>query len=296
MAVLSGMTGFARVSGEADWGNWAWEAKSVNSRGLDVRVSYPPGFEAFERAAKAAAAKQFKRGAVNVSLKIETPQDGASITVNEAALATLIEAHAKANGGERPGGPALAALMSLKGVVETGSSSTRELAANDAVSRIIAAGLEDVFAKLKTSREDEGASLLAIMGKLTNEMEAEAAKAAGLASSQPALLKERLEKQIAELGAGAMVDADRLAAEIAVSAAKADVREELDRLSAHLASAHDYLAAGSPIGRKLDFLSQELNREANTLCSKSIHLDLTNTGLTLKGLVDQFKEQAANVE
>ena len=135
-----------------------------------------------------------------------------------------------------------------------------------------------------------------MLSELVEEMTAVTGAAISLAADQPALLKARLSKQLDELGAEQKVDPDRLAAELALTAAKADVREELDRLQAHFQSARELMSAGSPVGRKLDFLAQELNREANTLCSKSISLDLTNAGLSLKGTIDQFKEQAANVE
>lgn len=293
---LSGMTGFARVSGEAEWGAWAWEAKSVNGRGLDVRVSYPQGFEVFDRRVKASASGIFKRGSLQVSLRIETPDAQSNLTVNEAALASLIAAHRQANNGQPPSGEAIAGLMGIKGIVESGALSTRELAEDKDVVSAIEGGMRDVLEALKVSRLNEGQSLTDIMLQLVSEMEVELKNSISFSSEQPALLKAKLEKQIDELGARQTIEAERLAAEIALSAAKADVREELDRLAAHLESARSYLQQGSPIGRKLDFLSQELNREANTLCSKSVSLKLTNTGLALKGLVDQFKEQAANVE
>jgi len=297
MSVLSGMTGFARVSGEADWGSWAWEAKSVNGRGLDVRVNYPQGFDMLDRAGKAKAATLFKRGSLQVSLKIETASGEANLVVNQAALSALVVAYTQAHElKEPPGSDALAALMTVKGVVETGSASARDLAANEAIVSELSAGMEAALEQLKVSRQAEGESLNTIMSRLVSEMETELTSAEEHAKTQPALLKARLEKQLAEIQVGDKVDADRLAAEVALSAAKADVREELDRLAAHLQTARSHLKDGSPIGRKLDFLSQELNREANTLCSKSIHLDLTNIGLAIKGLVDQFKEQAANVE
>jgi len=296
MADLSGMTGFGASSGEADWGTWRWEAKSVNGRGLDLRVNVPPGFEALERAAKAGAATIFKRGNMQLSLKIELNDGGAAIAVNEAALASLITAHTKANGGNVPSGEAVAALMGLKGVIETGGASTRDLAAVDGVLPVLEAGLSELLSTLAASRRSEGESLTVIFNTLIAEMDTLVAFATSIAAEHPALIKTRLEKQLAELKAETQIDADRMAAEVALSAAKADIREELDRLDAHLETARAHLAAGSPIGRKLDFLAQELNREANTLCSKSASLDLTNAGLGLKSLIDQFKEQAANVE
>jgi uncharacterized protein (TIGR00255 family) len=295
MSQLSGMTGFARVTGEAEWGAWAWEAKSVNGRGLDVRVNTPPGFDALERAVKAAASRRFNRGSLQVSLRIELSDRAGGAVIDEALLKSLTSAAEKALGGPLSG-EAIAALMSIKGVVETGSSSLRDVAADEAVMTVLAKGAEMALEQLDTARRSEGQSLLAMLGELVDEMSAMTESAISLAAGQPGLLQARLSKQLDELGADQKVDPDRLAAELALTAAKADVREELDRLQAHFASARDLLATGSPVGRKLDFLAQELNREANTLCSKSVSLDLTNAGLSLKGTIDQFKEQAANVE
>jgi uncharacterized protein (TIGR00255 family) len=289
------MTGFARVTGEAEWGAWAWEAKSVNGRGLDVRVNTPPGFDALERAVKAAASRRFNRGSLQVSLRIELSDRAGGAVIDEALLKSLTSAAEKALGGPLSG-EAIAALMSIKGVVETGSSSLRDVAADEAVMTVLAKGAEMALEQLDTARRSEGQSLLAMLGELVDEMSAMTESAISLAAGQPGLLQARLSKQLDELGADQKVDPDRLAAELALTAAKADVREELDRLQAHFASARDLLATGSPVGRKLDFLAQELNREANTLCSKSVSLDLTNAGLSLKGTIDQFKEQAANVE
>ncbi len=295
MSQLSGMTGFARVTGEAEWGAWAWEAKSVNGRGLDVRVNTPPGFDALERAVKTAASRRFNRGSLQVSLRIELSDRAGGVVIDEALLKSLTSAAEQALGGPLSG-EAIAALMSIKGVVETGSSSLRDVAADEAVMTVLAQGAEAALEQLDTARRTEGQSLLAMLGELVDEMSAVTESAISLAAGQPGLLQARLSKQLDELGADQKVDPDRLAAELALTAAKADVREELDRLQAHFVSARDLLATGSPVGRKLDFLAQELNREANTLCSKSVSLDLTNAGLSLKGTIDQFKEQAANVE
>ncbi|MEZ5955194.1 MAG: YicC/YloC family endoribonuclease [Hyphomonas sp.] len=295
MSNLSGMTGFARVSGEAEWGSWAWEAKSVNGRGLDVRVAYPPGFDAVERAIKTAAPRFFQRGSLQVSLRIDLADSGDQATINQALLDSLVATVEKRLGMELSG-EALASLVAVKGVVEAGGSSLRDLGADEGVVAMLAKAGEQALAALQAERLKEGDVLKALLAGLVTDMESHRAQAEALAAAQPKLVHERLTKQLAELDTDGRVDRERLAAEVALSAAKADVREELDRLSAHFDTAHGLLAAGSPVGRKLDFLAQELNREANTLCSKSASLDLTNAGLGLKGLIDQFKEQAANVE
>jgi uncharacterized protein (TIGR00255 family) len=295
MSVLSGMTGFARVAGEAEWGSWAWEAKSVNGRGLDVRVNYPPGFEALDRAIKSAAPKYFKRGSLQVALRIDLASGADTATINNALLDALAATVEKRT-GTALSGDVFASLMNVKGVVEPGASSLRDLAGDETVISLLAQAGDEALKALQAERQREGGMLAELLEGLVVSMEAHWRQAGDLAATQPALLKERLTKQLDELDPDGRVDKDRMAAEIALSAAKADVREELDRLSAHFASARELLAGGSPVGRKLDFLAQELNREANTLCSKSISLDLTNAGLGLKGLIDQFKEQAANVE
>tara|TARA_Y100001947_G_scaffold154187_2_gene158026 strand:+ start:38 stop:904 length:867 start_codon:yes stop_codon:yes gene_type:complete len=288
------MTGFARVSGDADWGSWAIEAKSVNGRSLDVRVNVPGGFEEVERSIKQAASKLFARGNIQIGLRIEVSGGAETLSVNHDALQQLLRAFEKASGRAADLG-AIASLMGIKGVVETGQGSTRAVASDEAVAELQAGG-DELVAQLNAARLEEGAALEEMLSGYLAEMARVVDEAEALAAGQPQLLKTRLEKQLAELDASDKVDGERLAAEIALSVAKADVREEIDRLRAHIESGRGLLKQGGPIGRKLDFLAQEFNREANTLCSKSASLDLTNAGLALKGLVDQFKEQAANVE
>jgi len=295
MGILSGMTGFARVTGEESWGAWAWEAKSVNGRSLDVRVNYPPGFDPLEREVKAMATERFNRGSLQVSLRIDMASGTGGVVIDQVLLGTLAEAARKALGADLTP-EAIATLMTLKGVVETGSSSLRDLAADEAVMAIISAGARQAMDQLAEGRRAEGASLLAMLSGHLDAIESLSAEAAELAATQPGLIKAKLLKQLEDLDREGRIDAERFAAEAALSAARADVREELDRLAAHVKSGRDLLKAGSPAGRKIDFLAQELNREANTLCSKSASLELTNAGLSLKGVIDQFKEQAANVE
>lgn len=294
MGVLSGMTGFARVTGEAAWGGWAWEAKSVNGRSLDVRVNVPPGAEALEREVKAMAAARFNRGSLQVGLRIELAASGATAVINEMLLAELAQAARKVSGRELSS-EAIATLMAVKGVVDAGATSTRDVMDEAAIALLTAAAGEALDG-LAEGRRAEGASLVTLLGDLLNEMERLTGVAETFAGAQPELIRAKLTKQLEDLDREGRVDAERYAAEVALSAAKADVREELDRLAAHIKTGRELLKAGSPAGRKLDFLAQELNREANTLCSKSLSLDLTNAGLGLKGVIDQFKEQSANVE
>jgi len=298
MKQLSGMTGFGRSGGEAEWGSWTWEAKAVNGRGLDVRVTVPSGFEGLDQSVKKLASGMFTRGNMQIGLRIELAS-GSGVAIDEGALGTIIAAYEKANGGEIAKGAALAELMTIKGVVEAGSGSgaaLRELGRDEAVRKTLTESAQEALGKLESSRLEEGTSLNGILSGALDGMATHTAEAEAIAGEQPGLIKARLDVRLKELAVEGAVDAERLAAEVALTAAKADVREELDRLAAHIETGRGLLASGEPVGRKLDFLAQELNREANTLCSKSASLALTNAGLALKTLIDQFKEQAANVE
>ena len=228
-------------------------------------------------------------------MRVELSDQSGGAVIDEALLASLKVAAERAHGGALSS-EATATLMTMKGVVETGSTSLRDVAADEGAVSLLLKSAEQAINELESARHAEGVCLESMLSELVEEMSAVTGSAISLAADQPALLKARLSKQLDELGAEQKVDPDRLAAELALTAAKADVREELDRLQAHFQSARELMSSGSPVGRKLDFLAQELNREANTLCSKSISLDLTNAGLSLKGTIDQFKEQAANVE
>ncbi len=295
MTSLSGMTGFGRAAGEADWGSWTWEAKSVNGRGLDLRLNLPNGLEALEAPIKAAAKRRFARGNLQISLRIDAAAAG-GLGVDEQALDALSRAWLARTGRASMNGLALAILMTARGVIETGVRDLRHIGDDDAASTALLNSGEAALENLADARRVEGRSLGDILGGLIDQMKAVRLDAKDHAERQPALLQERLTGRVADLVADISVDPDRLAAEIAMLAAKSDVLEELDRLEAHLETGQAHLRGGGPIGRKLDFLAQELGREANTLCSKSVSLDLTNSGLALKSLIDQFKEQAANVE
>lgn len=294
--VLSGMTGFARVSGECDWGFWAWEAKSVNGRSLDVRVSLPPGAEMLEKDVKALAAMHFSRGSLQLALRLEL--SGAapeSLRIDHALLATLADAVTRI-AGSRPGPDAIARLMNIRGVVEAGTQSLRDVMGRDGMMPVMLEGARAALELLLGERRAEGSALANVLGGLLDQATALVGEIRGHALAQPELLRAKLMRQLAEMEIDGQVDPERFAAEAAFAAARADVREEVDRLGAHLQAGREILSAGSPAGRRLEFLVQEMNREANTLCSKSASLDLTNAGLALKGVIDQIREQAANVE
>ena len=294
------MTGFGRTSGDMEIGSWSIEAKSVNGRGLDVRVNLPPGLDMLETVVREAAKKRFARGSVQVSVRVDMRSTGEVIEVDDAALEKVISAWQKAMGGgevARPVGATLAQLMALKGVVvATTGAGLRGLATDEAALRVLATGLVSALDGLARSRFSEGAEIAELLVALLDQMVAQVAAAEAEAGQVPGQLKAKIEARIGELGGLDKLDPGRLEAEIAILASKADVREEIDRLKAHIESGRGLLREPGSIGRKLDFLSQELMREANTLCSKSTSLTLTEYGLALKAIIDQFKEQAANVE
>lgn len=299
MARLFSMTGFGASAGSADWGNWTIEARSVNGRGLDVRVNVPPGFDALEPRVRQGAKARFERGNLQVSLRIEAGDGAADVEVNEAALNKLAETLDRMPGrfGRRPSRHLLATLMTINGVVSSRSGpDLRALAARDGVMDTLASGVDTALEALRSSRGDEGRVIEPVLGGLIRDMRAASEAARKAAVSLPNDLKTRLMERLDELGGLDGLSEGRLESEAALLAARADVREELDRLDAHFDSAATLIADGSPAGRKLGFLSQEIGREANTLCSKSASLDLTNAGLELKSLNDQLKEQVANVE
>jgi len=296
MALVS-MTGFAEAQGASDGARWRWEAKSVNGRGLDLRLRTPPGFDGIEPAARMLATERFKRGSIQASLTLEGPEGARGLRVDAVALASAVRI-AKEIATETGLPPArIDGLLALKGVIvqdEGALGDPAERARRDAA---ILETLASAFDALTRARKTEGAKLASVLNAQMNEIERLTADAASLAASQPAALRDRLAAQLKEvLESNEEVAEDRLAQEVALLALRADVREELDRLRAHIEEARALLASGDAVGRKLDFLAQEFNREANTLCSKSSDVALTRTGLALKAVIDQFREQAQNVE
>lgn len=295
MTGLQSMTGFASLDGDADWGRWSWSAKSVNGRGLDLRIALPAGFEALDGRLRKYAGSIYSRGNFQIGLRLETHAGLGGPGVDLQVLETVIAAFAQVSGAP-PDGAALATLMTLKGVVESPSSSARDLAeSSDVLDQLAKAG-ETCLQALAQTRRGEGTALRGLLLDQLDQMESLQQTARHYAGEQVAQISERYRTRLAELDQEGVVPPDRIAVEIATLATKADVLEELDRLSAHIERGRTLLDAAEPVGRTLGFLAQELNREANTLCSKSVSLNLTETGLALKGVVDQFKEQAANVE
>ncbi|CAH0251777.1 YicC/YloC family endoribonuclease [Roseomonas sp. CECT 9278] len=296
---LSSMTGFAREGGALpDGSSFIWELRSVNGRGLDVRLRLPNGFDALESALKEAAGRALKRGNVSATLTVKREERaGARLTPDPAALDQALRI-ALDLAARIPGcpPPRAEALLTLPGVLRAESVEPDE-AEEEAKRATIAAAFARVLEGLVASRRAEGAKLAEILGVLLDEVVALRDLAATEAAGQPALHAARLRDSLAALLEGERrVSEDRLAQEVALLATKSDVREELDRLSAHIAEARRLLASGEAIGRKLDFLTQEFVREANTLCSKSASTALTRIGLELKAAIERLKEQSANVE
>ncbi|KUL96192.1 hypothetical protein DK26_04760 [Bosea sp. WAO] len=293
MAIES-MTGFAREAGTVATHAFAWEVRSVNGRGLDVRVRVPPGFELFSEAARKLMSAAFSRGTLHVNLAITSAAAPARPRINQEALAALVEA---ASAVPLPAGMAPASLdglLAIRGVVEIAEE------AEDAVSALekpVLAALERLVASLKQARLAEGLALEAVIaGHL-----ATIARLTGEAENHPArsveAVKARLAGQVAALlEAGHALDPQRLHQEAALLAVRADIREEIDRLHAHVAGLRELLAQGGPIGRKLDFLAQEFGRESSTLCAKAGDPGLSRIGLDLRTTVDQLREQVQNVE
>jgi len=295
-AGVASMTGFARAEGALGVASWAWEARSVNAKGLDVRVRLPAGHDRLEPAVREAAGKAFKRGALNLSLTLERAEAGPRYRIDRDFLDELIALHDELRRKVDPAPPRLDALLQVRGVVEPEERAGDE-EDRDALDAALVDTLDEALAALAATRAEEGARLEAILAAQLDEMTELADAAAATAAAAPEALRERIAEQVAALmSADRNLPEERIAQEAALLAARADVREELDRLAAHFASAREMLAAGGPVGRRLDFLCQELNREANTLCSKAQDVELTRLGLALKAAIEQFREQVQNVE
>jgi uncharacterized protein (TIGR00255 family) len=293
---LSSMTGFARGHGVSGSYAWAWELKSVNSKGLDLKLRLPPGWEAIEPGVRARASEILSRGSVFANLTVSREGVAPVARVNEPALNAVLAALKGLEGKVVGAPPSLDGILSLKGVMEVSEAEENEDERSAAEAAVVA-GFGEALKGLAEMRRTEGQALGKILSARLSEIGALAVRAEATPGRKPEAIKARLAEQVAELlEASQRFDADRLHQEAIMLATKIDIREELDRLSAHVAQAKKLLADGGPIGRKLDFLSQELNRESNTLCSKANDLELTNIGLELKAVVEQFREQVQNLE
>lgn len=294
MTSISGMTGFGRADGSADGWTWSVEARSVNGRTLEVRYRGPQGFDTLERLTKSEGQARFARGQVNVGLNARREGGAASaVAVNEALLNRyLVLANRLAEDGATP--PSADGLLSLRGVIEAADEDAHATA-RDVLEAAMARTIEEALDALKVSREREGEQLEPVLIDFIGRIEGLISAAEKEAGEQVEAIRDRFTRRIKELAPDAPGLDDRIFLEAAALATKADVREELDRLTAHVASARA-LVAQAPAGRKLDFLLQEFMREANTLCSKSATTALTGIGLELKAVIEQLREQVQNVE
>ncbi|MCC6719063.1 MAG: YicC family protein [Acetobacteraceae bacterium] len=295
---LASMTGFARSEGAGTgpvaW-SWAWELRSVNGRGLELRFRLPGGFDALEPVLRELAGRQLKRGNVTANLTIRR-EEASRLAPDPAALEQVV-ALAMALAARIPGAPPprAEALLALPGVLRAGAEVREEVPA--AQIEAVRAGFAEALDALVTARRGEGTRLAGLLAGMLADITTLCRQAAAEAADQPAAQRARMLDAVrALLAETPALPEDRIAQEVAILAAKSDVREELDRLDAHLHAAHALLAVGTAIGRRFDFLVQEFNREANTLCSKSASVALTSTGLKLKAAIEQLREQVQNVE
>ncbi len=296
--MLQSMTGFASAKGEAEGYSWAWELRSVNSKGLDLRLRVPDWIEGLEPQLRAALSKALGRGSVSLGLRISRTEETASLALNTVTLDTVLNALSEVESQAMDRGLSLspanpAEILALRGVLDTASSEGDM----DALRKKLMSEVPDLLKAFTEMRQTEGAALMSVMQGQLTEIETLTAQSAEIAEQRKAEMAQNLRDNLArvlENSEGA--DPARVAQELAMIAVKTDVTEELDRLKAHVAAARDLLAKGSPVGRKLDFLMQEFNREANTLCSKAQSVDLTRVGLDLKAVIDQMREQVQNVE
>jgi uncharacterized protein (TIGR00255 family) len=293
---LSSMTGFARGHGVAGAYVWSWEVKSVNAKGLDLRFRLGQGWDAIEVPARTLGSEKLSRGTVYGNLTVERKGVAPAVRVNEPVLAAVLSTLKSLGGKVEAAPPTLDGILSLKGVIEITEEDEREEDHRAAEVAIIA-GFEKALAELVAMRRAEGATLGRLLSMRLDEIAALTARAEKAPGRKPEAIKARLAEQVATLlSASERFDSDRLYQEAVLLAAKADIREELDRLASHVAQAKKLLADGGAIGRKLDFLAQELHRESNTLTAKANDVELTNIGLELKAVVEQFREQVQNLE
>ena len=293
---LSSMTGFARGHGVSGGYAWAWEIKSVNAKGLDLRLRLPLGWDAVEPPVRSKIGELLARGTIYANLNIERQGKSPFVRVNDNVLDAVLDAVKSVASRVDAERPRLDGILAIKGVIEVVDAEEAEDERSAAEAAVVA-GFAGVVASLVENRRHEGFALGRILAGRLGEIATLIGRAEAAAARRPDAVKKRIADQVAALlEASDRFDADRLHQEAVLIAAKADVREELDRLAAHVEQAQGMVAQGGAVGRRLDFLSQEFNRESNTLCAKANDLELTNIGLELKGVVEQFREQVQNLE
>jgi uncharacterized protein (TIGR00255 family) len=293
---LSSMTGFARVQGQSDDAHWSWEIKSVNAKGFDLRLRLPQGLDGVEAELRRMMGTVINRGTIHANLELTRLTTTPEIRINDELIAQLLRKLGEAARKADLKPPSIDAILSIRGVVETVERQEDEASQARLVSAIIQS-LEEAVVALIASRQSEGAVLHDILMQRIDAMEKLVLQAEAHPSRQVEAIKARLASQLSELmEASDSLDPQRLHQEAVLLAVKGDIREELDRLKAHCAQVQDYLQRGGAIGRRMDFLAQELSREINTLCAKSNDIELTKIGMDLKTYVEQLREQVQNVE
>jgi uncharacterized protein (TIGR00255 family) len=293
---LSSMTGFARSHGASGPYAFEWELKSVNAKGFDLRMRLPPGWDELEAFAKKRAGEVLSRGTVYANLNVKRSNAVSTIRINEDVLAAIVKVAGTLASKIDAVAPSIDGLLGIKGVIEVVEPES-DAAEDEAARQAAAAAFEQALGHLIEMRRREGVTLGQVLIQRMDEIERLAKKAEAAPGRRPEAIKARLAEQIAALlDASDRFDPDRLSQEAILIAAKADIREELDRIASHVAQAREMIGKGGPVGRRLDFLAQEFNREVNTCCSKSNDLELTNTGLAMKNVVEQFREQVQNLE
>jgi uncharacterized protein (TIGR00255 family) len=291
------MTGFARSDGGVEECTWVWEAKSVNAKGLDVRCRIPGGFDGLEQKVREITQKRFQRGNISINLQISWVRPSTVYQVNTQALQWVHDIMPELQARFPDSAPpSIDGLLGIKGVVEAGDSQLDD-GSRQAVETALLADFELLLDQLVDVRAGEGQHLLDVINGQLQTINDLRQQAESVAAAQPKAIRQRLAEQVSELlDAVPALPEDRLAQEAAVLMLKADVREELDRLNAHCAAARALLSDQGAVGRRLDFLCQEFNREANTVCSKSADIELSRIGLELKAVIEQMREQIQNVE
>jgi uncharacterized protein (TIGR00255 family) len=294
--VLSSMTGFARSNGTIGAITFEWELKSVNAKGCDLRMRLPTGWDSLEPMVRKQVTANLVRGTIYANLQVKRSNVAPAIRINEDVLSSVMTVAKDLSSRFAATPPSVDGLLAIKGVLEV---SEQEDSASDreAAEVAVIAGFEDALRSLIDMRHREGATLEQILRQRLDEIEALRARADAAPGRRPEAVKARLSEQIATLlETSDRFDADRLHQEAVMIAARADIREELDRITSHIAQAREMLSGGGAVGRRLDFLAQEFNREVNTTCSKSNDLELTSLGLDMKNVVEQFREQVQNLE
>jgi len=294
------MTGYARAQGSDERRRWVWEARSVNGRNLEIRCRVPQGFDRLENPARTAIGGRMKRGNVSLTLTIASEQQGKPLRINRALLAELAGLVEEVRKGTGAAAPTADGLLRVRGVIEEEDGAEESEEALAVLDRALSGTLDEVLKALAAARAAEGRALAVVIDRHVGEIEELCKRAADRASAQVGTVRARFDSQLAELlDRAPQLSEERFAQEVALLVGKADVREELDRLAAHIAQARTLLADArpdNPVGRKFDFLCQEFNREANTLCSKSADIELTRIGIDLKGAIERLREQVQNVE